>query len=178
MMRCNISQLAGSIWLLVAAVFLVSCAEKSSSTLSGQPAFYRNLEAPTAQLDLRDAATIISSYRANKGLGAVVIDPELVTLAQNHAIAQARANKVGHTVGGSFSSRIRKLENARSVSVENISAGYRSFAEAFSGWRESKRHNANLLNKKVTRLGIAKSVNASSKYKVFWTLIMTGEPVN
>ena len=44
---------------------------------------------------------------------------------------------------------------AGSVAVENISAGYHTLAEAFSGWRDSPPHRANMLNRGVTRLGIA-----------------------
>lgn len=160
-----------------AALLLSACAQEPPLPSVGAPAFYRNLEAPGAQLDVEDAAETISAYRTSKGRGRVVIDPDLVVIAQNHATAQAKANKVGHAIGGSFQSRIRAVEEQRGVSVENVSAGYRTFAEAFSGWRESAGHNANLLNDKVTRLGIAKAVNPESKFKVFWTLVMTSEPL-
>ena len=58
------------------------------------------------------------------------------------------------------------------VAVENISAGYHTLAEAFSGWRDSPPHRANMLNKGVTRMGIAAIYSPKSKYKVFWTLIL------
>lgn len=163
----------------VGALLLAACAETSLpvSHSTPSPVLYRNLEATTSQLDLQNAAGIISAYRKLKGLGPVVVDPALVLLAQNHATAQAKADKVGHSVGGAFRKRVRALEDRRGSSVENVSAGYRSFAQAFSGWRGSKAHNANLLNKKVTRMGIAKAVNPSSKFKVFWTLVMTSEPL-
>ncbi|MEP2943100.1 MAG: CAP domain-containing protein [Hyphomicrobiales bacterium] len=159
-------------------LFLSACAEKPAPVVeNAPPAFYRNLETAGSILDLKDAARTISTYRVSKGLKPVVIDTNLVALAQSHANAQAKAKKIGHSIGGSFRSRIRRLENKRGHSVENLSAGYRTFAAAFSGWTNSKGHNANLLNKKVTRMGIAKAVNSKSKYKVFWTLIMTSEPL-
>ena len=160
------------------AAVLASCAEVAAPPAPpSAPAFYNNLELPTSRLDVQDAARVVSTYRVSKGLSPVIVDPELVILAQNHANAQARANKVGHNIGSTFAKRVKSLNNKRSVSVENVSAGYRSFAEAFSGWRDSKRHNANLLNKKVRRFGIAKAVNSKSKFKVFWTLVMTGDPI-
>ena len=58
------------------------------------------------------------------------------------------------------------------MAVENISAGYHTLAEAFSGWRDSPPHKANMLNRSVTRMGIAAVYAPNSKYKVFWTLIM------
>jgi uncharacterized protein YkwD len=45
-------------------------------------------------------------------------------------------------------------------------------AEAFSGWRDSPSHRANMLRSGVTRLGIAAVYAPGSKYKVFWALIL------
>ena len=60
------------------------------------------------------------------------------------------------------------------MAVENISAGYHTLAEAFSGWRDSPPHRANMLNRGVARLGIAAVYAPGSKYKVFWALILAG----
>ena len=57
------------------------------------------------------------------------------------------------------------------VAVENVSAGYHTLAEAFSGWRDLPPHKANMLKNGVTKLGIAASYAPNTKYKVFWTLI-------
>jgi uncharacterized protein YkwD len=45
-------------------------------------------------------------------------------------------------------------------------------AEAFSGWRDSPPHRANMLQNGVTKMGIAASYAPNTKYKVFWTLIL------
>jgi uncharacterized protein YkwD len=45
-------------------------------------------------------------------------------------------------------------------------------AEAFSGWRDSPPHRANMLNGNVTKMGIAAAYAPQSKYKVFWSLIL------
>ena len=58
------------------------------------------------------------------------------------------------------------------VAVENIGAGYHTLAEAFSGWRDSPPHRANMLHSGVTKMGIAAVYSPNSKYKVFWTLIL------
>ena len=58
------------------------------------------------------------------------------------------------------------------LAVENVSAGYHTLAEAFSGWRDSPPHRANMLKSGVTKLGIAASYAPNTKYKVFWTLIL------
>jgi Cysteine-rich secretory protein family len=58
------------------------------------------------------------------------------------------------------------------LAVENVSAGYHTLAEAFSGWRDSPPHRANMLQNGVTKMGIAASYAPNTKYKVFWTLIL------
>jgi uncharacterized protein YkwD len=136
---------------------------------SGQPSFYRNL-AEGGELDPAAAQSMISGYRANNGLGGVVLDPALMKLAEEQTRAMVVRDKLDHNVGKAFQQRIGGYD--AKVAVENISAGYHTLAEAFSGWRDSAPHRANMLKTGVTRMGIAAVYSARSKYKVFWTLIL------
>jgi len=136
---------------------------------AGQPSFYRNL-AEGGQLDPAAAQSMISGYRANNGLGAVVLDPALMKLAEEQSRAMVSRDKLDHNAGKGFQQRINGY-NA-TVAVENVSAGYHTLAEAFSGWRDSPPHRANMLKSGVTRMGIAAVYSPRSKYKVFWTLIL------
>jgi uncharacterized protein YkwD len=147
------------------------CASEAPPPMSGQPSFYRNL-AQGGQLDPAAAQSMISGYRGNNGLGAVTIDPDLMRLAEEHSRNMAARDKLDHDVGKAFNQRIRGSRFDAKVAVENISAGYHTLAEAFSGWRDSPPHRANMLNKGVTRMGIAAIYSPKSKYKVFWTLIL------
>ena len=113
---------------------------------------------------------MISGYRANNGLGAVMLDPALMKLAEEQSRAMVSRDKLDHNVGKGFQQRINGY-NAK-VAVENVSAGYHTLAEAFSGWRDSPPHRANMLKSGVTRMGIAAIYSPRSKYKVFWTLIL------
>ncbi|NNC01122.1 CAP domain-containing protein, partial [Corallococcus exiguus] len=54
----------------------------------------------------------------------------------------------------------------------NLSAGYHTLAEAFSGWRESPQHDRVLLDPRATRMGIATAFTPNSKYKVYWVLVV------
>jgi uncharacterized protein YkwD len=138
----------------------------------GQPSFYIDLAATDAVLDANAAQSMISGYRANNGLGAVTLDPELMRLASEQAHVMAAHDKLDHDVGHPFQERIRKSGFDAAVAVENISAGYHTMAEAFSGWRDSPPHRANMLNSNVTKMGIAAVYAPKSKYKVFWSLIL------
>ncbi len=147
------------------------CASDAPPPTSGQPSFYRNL-AQGGQLDPAAAQSMISGYRGNNGLGAVTLDPDLMRLAEEHSRNMAARDKLDHDVGKAFNQRIRGSRFDAKVAVENVSAGYHTLAEAFSGWRDSPPHRANMLNKGVTRMGIAAIYSPKSKYKVFWTLIL------
>jgi uncharacterized protein YkwD len=137
-----------------------------------QPSFYRNLATSDAQLDPAAAASMISGYRRNNGLEAVTLDPDLARLAQEQAQAMANRDKLGHEVAGPFNERLRKSGYKAREAAENISAGYHTLAEAFSGWRDSPPHRANMLLRNANRIGIAAVRAPGSKYKVFWALIL------
>jgi uncharacterized protein YkwD len=159
--------------LAIGVAALAGCGE-SAPPSSGQPTFYQDLAQTDAAVDAAVAQSMISGYRSNNGLGPVVVDPDLMRLAGEQARAMAARDKMDHDVGRPFHERMRKAGVGGSVAVENVGAGYHTLAEAFSGWRDSPPHRANMLNRGVTRMGIATAYAPASKYKVFWALILAG----
>ena len=137
-----------------------------------EPSFYRSMAQPGAKLDSVAAASMISGYRRNASLNAVTVDPVLTRLAEEQARAMARRDKLDHNAGGPFVQRMKAGGYVYKVGAENIGAGYHTLAEAFSGWRDSPPHNANMLLKGVTQMGIAAVYDPNTKYKVFWALIV------
>ena len=150
---------------------LLGCSSDSYKP-SGQPSFYKSMASADAELDAKAAASMISGYRRNNGLGLVALDDHLMKMAQDQARAMASKNRFEHDAGGPFQLRIKHSGYDAKVAVENIGAGYHSLAEAFSGWRDSPPHRANMLHSGVTKMGIAAVYSPNSKYKVFWTLIL------
>jgi uncharacterized protein YkwD len=139
---------------------------------AGQPSFYRSLASPGAALDAAAAQSMISGYRQNNGLSAVTIDPALMRLAEEQARTMAARDKMEHNVAGAFGARMKKSGFDAKLAVENIGAGYHTLAEAFSGWRDSPGHRANMLKGGATHMGIAAVYAPNSKYKVFWSLVL------
>ena len=137
-----------------------------------QPSMYINLADAGAKLDPQAAASMISLYRQNNGLGAVAVDPDLMKLAEQQSQVMASRNKLDHDVKAPLARRLNASGYPATLAVENVSAGYHTLAEAFSGWRDSPPHRANMLKNGVTKLGIAASYAPNTKYKVFWTLIL------
>jgi uncharacterized protein YkwD len=154
----------------VLALALAGCA--AEYVPSGQPSFYANLAQPGAKVDAAAAASMISGYRANNGLPAVTLDPHLMAMAETQAATMAKRDKLDHNAGKPFVNRLKASGYDAKLAAENIGAGYHTLAEAFSGWRDSPPHRANMLLKGATRMGIAAVHAPGTKYRVFWALIL------
>jgi uncharacterized protein YkwD len=149
---------------------LIGCSDEAKP--SGQPSFYKSMAAADAELDAKAAASMISGYRRNNGLGIIALDDKLMKMAQEQARAMASKNRFEHDAAGPFAQRIKRSGYDAKVAVENIGAGYHTLAEAFSGWRDSPPHRANMLHSGVTKMGIAAVYAPNTKYKVFWALVL------
>jgi uncharacterized protein YkwD len=165
------SSVAARLVVVCALGLLAACASDRDPP-PNDPAFYRSMASTAAKLDAPTAAAMISGYRANNSLSAVAVDSELMKLAEAQARAMASRDKLDHDVIRAFPERLRASGYDAKVAVENIGAGYHTLAEAFSGWRDSPPHRANMLRGGVTRMGIAAVYAPQSKYKVFWALIL------
>jgi len=157
------------------ALALAACAEAPTPVpqAAQEPSMYRSLASSSAVVDADAARSMISLYRANKGLQPIVVDPGLQRIAEAQARAMAADGRISHDAHGSLTRRLNAAGYGGNVAVENVSAGYHTLAEAFSGWRDSPPHNANMLARGVKRMGIATAYAPAAKYKVFWTLVMT-----
>jgi len=156
--------------VLSIALLLAGCAAETPVVQT--PSMYIDMAAPGSKLDAVAAATMISQYRQNNGLGMVEVDPDLMRLAESQSQAMADKNKLDHDVRAPLAKRLSGGGYDATVAVENVSAGYHTLAEAFSGWRDSPPHRANMLKNGVTKIGIAASYAPNTKYKVFWTMIL------
>jgi uncharacterized protein YkwD len=159
---------------LLITLLLAGCASEAPVET---PAMYVNMAEPGAKLDAIAAASMISQYRQNNGLSSVEVDPALTKLAESQSQVMANANKLDHDVKAPLAKRLNGSGYPATLAVENVSAGYHTLAEAFSGWRDSPPHKANMLKNGVTKLGIAASYAPNTKYKVFWTLILASTEV-
>jgi uncharacterized protein YkwD len=150
--------------------FVVAC---TGNVDTSTPAFYENLTVPGTKVNAAAAASMISDYRKNHALGGLELDPTLMRVAEDHAAAMAKADKVTHDLGGKDLKKRMQIASYRPlVAAENVGAGYQTLAEAFSGWRDSPSHNKNMLIPAVTKMGIGAVFVPKSKYKVYWALVL------
>lgn len=156
---------------------LAGCAAPTppAPRLSGQPSFYRNLAQAGARVDAAMAAEMISGFRRNNGRGPVSVDPVLMRIAEAQAAGMAARNDANPR-SGPIGPRLSAAGYGHRAAVETTSAGYLTLAEAFSGWRDSPPHRANMLNPAVTRIGIGTGFVPGSRYRVFWALVLA-EPL-
>ena len=135
-------------------------------------------------VDRAAALSKINAYRAANGLPPLSLDARLDGLSQEMARFIARNDSMNtrrHSARG-LSGRLDRGGYASYAGAENLGAGYRTFDEALAGWKGSTDHDKNLLNKHVTRMGIARAQRPDGRYRNFWVLILArpaedGRPV-
>ena len=158
---------------LLAFGALASCnaaPEPASPSTGSEPSMYRSLAAAGAHVDPVAARDMISLYRRNSGLGALALDENLQRVADAQARDMAQSGDL--SARGELGDRLAGAGVQTPAAVENVSAGYRTLAEAFSGWRDSAPHNARMLDKRLKRMGIATAYAPGAKYKVYWALVL------
>ncbi len=158
--------------LLAVGVLLGGCGPRDS----GAPSFYHDLAQRDAEIDTDAAVAMINGYRRNKGLPPLQADATLRRVAHQQAADMAARGKVDVSLerANLVRARLDRAGYPAGPAVENVSAGYHTLADAFSGWRGSPRHDANMRNADVTRMGIATAYAPGNKYKVFWSLVLAG----
>jgi uncharacterized protein YkwD len=141
---------------VIAAILAVTLAACSSTRLSD--GLTDRMDSGTAQLNTGDAIGIINSYRSTVGVGPLVEDPSLS--------AQAKL------IAANYAKTGRQAAKPEGTSEIRYSAGYSTFAETFSGWRNSDQKSLVMSGSSVTRAGIAVVYEEASPYGVYWVVIV------
>jgi uncharacterized protein YkwD len=144
------------------AVGMAGCA---GSPEKPQPAFYRDLAAPGAHLDPGSATAIINDYRRSLGLAPLTWDATLAARAEVEATALAREDRL--LEGG------KTVETGAAEGIlRSVSGGYHTFADAFSGWRGSRSHDALLRDSRGGAFAIAAVARPGSRHRVYWVMLV------
>ncbi|WP_230530348.1 CAP domain-containing protein [Microvirga roseola] len=150
---------------------LAACQSQPRVQQNRKPSFYASLAQAGAEVDAAMARDMIGAYRRNNGLGPLAVDPGLQAAARAEAEAMAAADRPSSAEA--FKARLAAA--GFTAPAANLSAGYHTLAEAFSGWRESAPHNRVLLDPQAARIGIATAYAPNSKYKVYWALVVAAK---
>jgi uncharacterized protein YkwD len=150
-----ITALARVAFVSVLAVTMAGCS-MGGGALS--PGLSQRMDMPNAHLNSAEAIGIVNHYRSSTGVGALTEDASLDAQAQALAAQYAKSGK----------------QAAKPAGVTDIrySAGYFTFAETFSGWRNSPADAAALADKSATKAGVAAVYDNNTPYGVYWVLIL------
>jgi uncharacterized protein YkwD len=145
---------------IVAGLTLAACSMGgggSGTAIALAPGLAARMDQPGASLDRAQAIAIVNAYRATNGLPALTPDAAL------DGTAQALANQYAQTG--------TPPRAPQELTVMKLSAGYATFAETFSGWRNSPA-DAVALKATASKAGVAVAFNPSSTYGVHWVLVL------
>lgn len=132
-----------------------------------------NCSVASTDIDSEEQAFLglINNYRAQNGLGALTISTNLTRAATWHATDMGANNYFSHTDSLGRSPSTRAIDCGYPIGAgENIAAGgaWQSAQSAFTAWRNSAGHNANMLNGSYRQIGIARVYTNSSTYGWYW----------
>ncbi|MEU8246970.1 CAP domain-containing protein [Nonomuraea sp. NPDC048916] len=118
----------------------------------------RVLGEETLQVSSSLAARVVSltnAARAKHGCGPLRVDGRLTRAARAHSLEMARSGRFAHDSPDGRSPWDR-MESAgyRAGAAENIGRGYSSAEEAVRGWLDSRDHRQNILNCRITAIGV------------------------
>ena len=111
-----------------------------------------------ASLNRAEALAMLNAYRGTVGTPPLATDAGLDTTAQSLAAAYAKSGNAPGRPDGAV--------------VMRVSAGYATFAETFSGWRNSPQDASAIADGSARRAGLGVAYEPSSTYGVYWVLVL------
>jgi uncharacterized protein YkwD len=94
-------------------------------------------------------------FRRAHGLPPLRVSRKLSQVALRHARNMARKNRMAHVLGGrDAGQRLTRAGYRWSNYGENVAWGYKGVRKVVRSWIKSKPHRKNLLNRKVTEIGV------------------------
>jgi len=144
--------------LAAAAVtaLLAACSAGGGGALS--PGLTAPMNVPGAQLNRVEALFLLNDFRRSQGAADVRGDTLLDSTAQTLAVNYAKTGGQPLLPPGALAMR--------------LSAGYPTFAEVFSGWRNVPADAAALATQGATRAGLGVSYDPNSAHGVYWVLVL------
>ncbi|MFM9107489.1 MAG: CAP domain-containing protein, partial [Chloroflexota bacterium] len=134
--------------------------------------------APSYSPDNQESAFLglINEYRAQNGLGSLVIQDELGAAADFHSQDMATNDYFDHYLsdGSGPGDNIAAFGYSGDTWGENIAAGMATASEALVAWKNSPGHNAAMLDPDYSEIGIGRFYDPASEYGWYWTTTFGG----
>jgi uncharacterized protein YkwD len=137
--------------LSVAAIAMVVAQPAAAAGLPSTP--------PIADGFTRHLAERINDYRQRHGLAPLALVDDLSALAAEHSQDMASQRQLSHA---GFRARMSRTQSK--LCVENVAHNFPTPETLLDGWRNSPAHHRNLLEPKVSTMGLA----ATARYVTFF----------
>lgn len=122
------------------------------------PGLSAPMNQPGARLNRVEALFLLNDFRRSQGAADVRGDTVLDNTAQTLAAAYAKTGAQPALPPGAV--------------VMRLSAGYTTFAEAFSGWRAVPADAAAISDITAKRAGLGVAYEPNSSHGVYWVLVL------
>jgi uncharacterized protein YkwD len=153
------------VWVVAAVLAVLIAGEKGASATSYDSEELRFLQ-------------LINDYRADNGLGNLLLSDTLSVSSERHSNDMARYRFFAHNtaasshypVGSTPWDRMQAEDYGYRTSWgENIAVGYATAEAAFRAWRNSPSHNAAMLDEDYLVIGIARVQATGPMHHWYWT---------
>ncbi|HEX6269092.1 MAG TPA: CAP domain-containing protein, partial [Anaerolineales bacterium] len=142
-----------------------------SGTAVAQPTGPASCNFTSSSAYLNEIANLINNARAQNGLPALTINPQLAAAAQGHSIDMACHGYLGHngSDGSSVYERVLAAGYTPSRYSEIIyGSGYPQ--TAFNWWMSDQVHRNEILNPNVTEMGVGYAYVADTAHRGYYTV--------
>lgn len=131
----------------------------TACTSTGLPGgLSQRMDQPGAQLNRTDAVNIVNQFRQTSGAAPLVESGDLDAIAQNLAAQYGKSGIAPNRPQGVVEIR--------------LAAGTATFAETFSGWRNSAADAKALGNPAATQVGIGVLYSENTPYGTYWVILL------
>ena len=163
--------------VLILSLAVVRADDKKDKGPDDKPTDAKALAARMAA-DEKALIELLNKTRAKEKLSILVLNPLLCKAAKQHTENMAKQEKMAHVLDGKgVKDRVidagydylKVGENLAMASSDDPDVPAPSPADIHKGWLESKKHYANIIDKKYTEVGV--SIGRSKKGTYFYTMV-------
>lgn len=105
-----------------------------------------------------DIFILINNYRDENGLDYVTLSEQLLDLSFSHSEYMAKVNRLSHD---NFENREAFMKPIQIGEV--VAYGHKTPESVVAGWKRSEQHNACILDKDFTKIGVSHSFGKDGK---------------
>jgi uncharacterized protein YkwD len=119
-----------------------------------------------------DVVRLVNTQRVSSGCRPLAVNATLVMVARAHSLEMSTVQdgvKHNSLDGSTPFQRMRAAGYSYAMAAENVAGGQPSAAAVVDAWMDSPGHRSNILNCKLTEIGVGMFYRAGSQYGTYWT---------